>query len=128
MTISVALIEIVVGAAAGNSIGLQLTEWVNFLAGFGAILLTFLAGTEIDPGVVRRHFRSSISIGVVGFLAPYLGVPALRPLRPRLAVAAGADRRHLALHHLGGGGLRGDGRDRLQQDRDSARSSSPPAS
>ena len=73
MAISVALIEIMVGAVAGNLIGLTLTEWVNFLAGFGAILLTFLAGTEIDPQVVRRHFRSSMSIGVVGFVAPYLG-------------------------------------------------------
>ena len=39
VTISVALIEIVVGAFAGNLVGLQITEWVNFLAGFGAILL-----------------------------------------------------------------------------------------
>ena len=38
--ISVALIEIVVGAVAGNLVGLQITDWVNFLAGFGAILLT----------------------------------------------------------------------------------------
>ena len=76
VAISVALIEIMVGALAGNAIGLPLTEWVNFLAGFGAILLTFLAGTEIDPGVVRRHFRSALSIGVVGFFAPYLGVLA----------------------------------------------------
>jgi Kef-type K+ transport system membrane component KefB len=71
---SVALIEIMVGALAGNTVGLHLTEWVNFLAGFGAILLTFLAGTEIDGQVVRKHFWSSMSIGVVGFLAPYLGV------------------------------------------------------
>jgi Kef-type K+ transport system membrane component KefB len=74
VAISVALIEIIVGAIAGNSIGLSLTEWVNFLAGFGAILLTFLAGTEIDGWVVRKHFRSSMSIGLVGFVAPYLGV------------------------------------------------------
>jgi Kef-type K+ transport system membrane component KefB len=76
VAVSVALIEIMVGALAGNAIGLPLTEWVNFLAGFGAIMLTFLAGTEIDPGVVRKHFRSAISIGVVGFFAPYVGVLA----------------------------------------------------
>ena len=76
VAVSVALIEIMVGAVAGNVIGLPLTEWVNFLAGFGAIMLTFLAGTEIDPGVVRKHYRSALSIGVVGFLAPYLGVLA----------------------------------------------------
>lgn len=74
VAVSVALIEIMVGAVAGNVIGLNLTEWVNFLAGFGAILLTFLAGTEIDGRVIRKHFRSSMSIGIVGFLAPYLGV------------------------------------------------------
>ena len=74
LTISVALIEIVIGAVAGNLVGLPLAPWVNFLAGFGAILLTFLAGAEIDPQVVRRNFWSSMTIGIVGFLAPYLGV------------------------------------------------------
>src|SRR6202140_1236563 len=64
------------GAVAGNAIGLDLPHWVNFLAGFGAILLTFLAGTEIDGRVARKHFRSSMSIGVVGFFAPHLGVLA----------------------------------------------------
>ncbi len=53
VAVSVALIGIVVGAFAGNLVGLQITDWVNFLAGFGAILLTFLAGTEIDPRIVR---------------------------------------------------------------------------
>jgi Kef-type K+ transport system membrane component KefB len=76
VAISVALIEIVVGAVAGNLVGLQITDWVNFLSGFGAILLTFLAGTEIDPRIVRKHFWSSMTIGVMGFLAPYLGVLA----------------------------------------------------
>jgi Kef-type K+ transport system membrane component KefB len=74
VAISVALTEIVVGAVAGNLVGLPLAPWVNFLAGFGAILLTFLAGAEIDPDVVRRKFWPSMSIGVVGFLAPYIGV------------------------------------------------------
>jgi Kef-type K+ transport system membrane component KefB len=74
VAISVALIEIVVGAVAGNIVGLPLAPWVNFLAGFGAILLTFLAGAEIDPQVIRRNFWSSMTIGVVGFLAPYIGV------------------------------------------------------
>src|SRR5512134_404745 len=74
--ISVALIEIMVGAIAGNTIGLELAPWVNYLAGFGAILLTFLAGAEIDAAVIRRHVWSSLSIGIVGFLFPYLGVLA----------------------------------------------------
>ncbi len=77
VAVSVALVEIVVGAIAGNLIGLPIAPWVNFLAGFGAILLTFLAGAEIDPTVIRKHFRSSMSIGVVSFFAPFLGVMLL---------------------------------------------------
>jgi len=76
VAVSVALLEIVFGAVAGNVTNLTLTPWVNYLAGLGAILLTFLAGAEIDVKVTRRHFASSMSIGVVGFFAPYLGVLA----------------------------------------------------
>ena len=76
IAMSVALVEIIVGAIAGNIVGLEITQWVNFLAGFGAILLTFLAGTEIDRSVIRKHLGASIGIGVVSFLAPYLGVLA----------------------------------------------------
>jgi Kef-type K+ transport system membrane component KefB len=115
VAISVALIEIVVGAVAGNLIGLQITDWVNFLAGFGAILLTFLAGTEIDPGTIRKHFWSSMTIGVVGFFAPYLGCADLRAFRQRLALAAGADRWHFPFDDFGCGRLCGDDRDRIQQ-------------
>jgi len=74
--ISVALVEIVVGAFAGNLIGLSAASWVSYLAGVGAVLLTFLAGAEIDPVVVRKHFASSMSIGIMGFLAPFFGVLA----------------------------------------------------
>jgi len=76
ISISVALIEICVGAFAGNLLGVTTTEWLNYLAGVGAILLTFLAGAEIDPAVIKKHFWSSVSIGVMGFFAPYLGVLA----------------------------------------------------
>src|SRR6201993_1522765 len=76
IAVSIALLEIIIGAVAGNVIDLTLTPWVNYLAGFGAILLTFLAGAEIDVDVIRRNFGSTMSIGMVGFLAPYLGVLA----------------------------------------------------
>jgi Kef-type K+ transport system membrane component KefB len=73
ITISAALFEIVVGAIAGNTIGLPLTDWISYIAGFGAVVLTFLAGTDIDPHVVKRNFGSSVSIGLMGFFAPYIG-------------------------------------------------------
>lgn len=71
--ISVALIEIGVGVVGGNTIGLPTTPWIDFLASFGAVLLTFLAGAEIDPVSLRRHWKASLSIGFVSFLLPFLG-------------------------------------------------------
>ena len=93
VAISVALIEIMVGAFGGNLLGLTSTPWVNYLAGVGAILLTFLAGAEIDPAVIKKHFWSSTTIGVMGFFAPFCGVlfyiptifadgPGLKPKSP----------------------------------------------
>jgi Kef-type K+ transport system membrane component KefB len=76
VAISVALIEIVVGAFGGNLLGLHVTPWVNYLAGVGSILLTFLAGAEIDPAVVRKHLGVSLGMGLAGFAAPFAGVLA----------------------------------------------------
>jgi Kef-type K+ transport system membrane component KefB len=72
--VSVALIEIVVGVLAGNFFGLHTAPWTDFLATFGAGLLTFLAGAEIDPDSLRRHLKPALAIGAVGFFAPFLGV------------------------------------------------------
>ncbi|AFM24860.1 cation:proton antiporter [Desulfomonile tiedjei] len=75
--ISVALVEICVGVIGGNFLGLDpKTEWISFLAGFGAILLTFLAGAEIEPDVLRKYGKESISIGFLSFLLPFLGAMA----------------------------------------------------
>ena len=74
VAVSIALLEIIIGAVAGNLIPMPLTPWINYLAAFGAILLTFLAGAEIDVNVIKRHFGATMSIGLMGFFAPYLGV------------------------------------------------------
>jgi len=74
--LSVALVEIVVGTVAGNLFDLGATAWVTYLAGVGSILLTFLAGAEVDPVVLRKHFWPSVTIGVMGFVGPFFGVLA----------------------------------------------------
>ena len=71
--VSVALIEIGLGVVGGNLVGLHTTPWIDFLAGFGAVLLTFLAGAEIDPGSLRRHLRISLAIGSISFAIPFAG-------------------------------------------------------
>ena len=47
--ISVALVEIFLGVIGGNFLGFHTTPWIDFLASFGSVLLTFLAGAEIEP-------------------------------------------------------------------------------
>ncbi len=75
--ISVALVEICVGVVGGNFLGLDPhSEWISFLAGFGAILLTFLAGAEIEPDVLRKYGKEALSIGLIAFLLPFLGTMA----------------------------------------------------
>jgi len=75
--ISVALVEICVGVVGGNFLGLDPhTEWISFLAGFGAILLTFLAGAEIETNILRKYGKETLTIGLVAFFLPFLGTMA----------------------------------------------------
>ncbi len=93
--VSVALVEILIGLAAGNmAVGfeggtlqvglaaaqssggqlhhvLQSTEWTNFLALLGSGVLTFLAGAEIDPQSLKTNWRASLLIGVLSFAVPF---------------------------------------------------------
>lgn len=71
--LSVAIIEILVGTIVGT-LGLQPEEWMRFLAGFGGVFLTFLAGTEIDTRLMRERFRESVLLGCCSFLLPFIGV------------------------------------------------------
>jgi len=59
--LSVAIIEIIFGAIAGN-LGLETEEWMTYLASFGGIILTFLAGTEIDTKLMKEKFKESFLI------------------------------------------------------------------
>jgi len=72
LAVSVALVEILVGVMAGNFLGLHTAPWIDFLATFGSGLLTFLAGAEIEPAVLRRHLGPAITIGTVSFAAPFV--------------------------------------------------------
>jgi Kef-type K+ transport system membrane component KefB len=70
--ISVAIVEILIGTIAGN-LGLHPQEWMTYLAGFGGIILTFLAGAEIDTRLMRDKFNESFMIGAFSFIMPFLG-------------------------------------------------------
>jgi Kef-type K+ transport system membrane component KefB len=74
--VSVALVEIFLGVIGGNYLGFQTAPWIDVLAAFGSMMLTFLAGAEIDPVSFRKHLKPSLIIGGLSFLAPFLGAMA----------------------------------------------------
>jgi Kef-type K+ transport system membrane component KefB len=84
LRVSTALTEIVVGTVAqliiGSAVGataLGIDEpWLKFLAGVGAIVLTFLAGAELDPLVFKKKWKEATALGLVGFIFPFLGCAA----------------------------------------------------
>jgi Kef-type K+ transport system membrane component KefB len=71
--VSVAIIEILLGAIAGY-FGLKSENWMLYLASFGGIVLTFLAGTEIDTRIMKEKFKESFLIGTLSFLLPFTGI------------------------------------------------------
>jgi len=85
LKVSMALTEICVGVAAGfvadrffgpNVLGANV-DWLKFLAASGAVLLTFLAGAELEPSVLRAKWREVTVVGLFGFIAPFLGCAAV---------------------------------------------------
>lgn len=84
LRIATALSEISVGMFAQLIIGALLApllpsvnaDWIKFLAGTGAVLITFLAGAELDPDVFKRKWKEATGIGLIGFFAPFLGCAA----------------------------------------------------
>ncbi|WP_136419071.1 cation:proton antiporter [Herbaspirillum sp. ST 5-3] len=85
LRIATALSEIVVGTVAQLFIGALIggavlgtdESWIRFLSGTGAIVLTFLAGAELDPAVFRSKWKEASAIGLIGFFAPFLGCAAV---------------------------------------------------
>lgn len=65
--------QLVIGALIGRSLLQTDTTWIQFLSGTGAVILTFLAGAELDPAVFRLRWREASGVGLIGFLIPFLG-------------------------------------------------------
>src|SRR5471030_1866339 len=84
LRVATALSEIVVGTIAQLFIGALVgtsvlgadQTWIKFLSGTGAIVLTFLAGADLDPVVFRRNWKEAVAVGSVSFLLPFLGCTA----------------------------------------------------
>jgi len=70
--LSVSVIEIVLGVVLGNTLSLSTPGWLVYLATFGSVVLTFLAGAEVDPGEFRATWRGSVLMGGLSFAAPFV--------------------------------------------------------
>jgi len=85
LKMSMALMEICIGVIAGCAITYiynsdilkENSEWVKFIAGAGAIILTFLAGAELDPVSLKTKLKESSIVGLIGFFAPFIGCALL---------------------------------------------------
>ena len=81
LKISIALMEIIVGTIIGfaafqmgyfDKLSLN-ADWLKFCTGLGAMLLTFLAGAELNPDVMKAKIKEVSIIGIIGFAAPFIG-------------------------------------------------------
>ena len=123
--VSTALSEIIVGTVAQLIIGaffgagglLGSTQWITFLAGTGAIVLTFLAGAELDPVIFKTKWKEALRRRAGRLHRSVSRLHAGRPLPPRLDACAQLAVRRGAFHDLRGRGLCGHAGTRLQRHR-----------
>ena len=70
--LSASILEMGAGLIGGNLVGLSSAPWMDFMAGFGGVVLTFLAGTEVEPAILRKKMKESVLIGLASFVFPWL--------------------------------------------------------
>ena len=68
--------QLIIGAVVGHAILGTDESWVKFLSGLGAIVLTFLAGAELDPAVFKLKWREAAAVGLASFSCPFVGCAA----------------------------------------------------
>jgi len=68
--------QLIIGAAIGSAVLGTDESWVKFLSGLGAIVLTFLAGAELDPQVFKLKWKEAASVGLASFFFPFFGCTA----------------------------------------------------
>ena len=67
--------QLVIGSFAGAEALSAKASWIAFLAGTGAIVLTFLAGAELDPDVFRSKWKESAAVGLVATIIGSAVIP-----------------------------------------------------
>lgn len=69
--------QLIIGALVGTAVLGADESWIRFLSGAGAIVLTFLAGAELDPAVFKLKWKEATGLGILAFFAPFFGCAAI---------------------------------------------------
>jgi len=72
--VSSSIFEVLAGILIANVLGITVASWLDFLGTFGGLVLTFLAGAEVEFILLRKQAKQSFGLGTVAFLAPLIGI------------------------------------------------------
>jgi glutathione-regulated potassium-efflux system ancillary protein KefC len=70
-------LEIVAGIFLVALLGFTLPAGTDSIITLGGLFIVFLAGFETGLGFLSRNLRRALTVGLAGFLAPFLGIFAL---------------------------------------------------
>jgi Kef-type K+ transport system membrane component KefB len=104
LRVSSAILEV----SAGIALAALLPEigslhWVEFLGHVGMLALMFTAGFEVNPRIVRRAWKGSLSVGALSLALPFTGVFLVAhflvglPIMPSAVIGIGLSTTSLAL-------------------------------
>ena len=72
--ISSSIFEVAAGVIVANVIGFSLPSWLDLFGTFGGLVLTFLAGAEVEFVLLKSKAKESLAIGTMAFVAPLIGI------------------------------------------------------
>lgn len=78
--ISSSIIEVGMGILLANVFLVKIESWLEFLATFGGLTLTFLAGAEVESALLKKKAKESGIIGSLAFIAPLIAEVAFLSL------------------------------------------------
>jgi Kef-type K+ transport system membrane component KefB len=72
--VSSSIFEVFAGVILANLLHVEMSSWLEFLGTFGGLILTFLAGAEVEFALLKSKAKESFVLGTMAFLAPLIGV------------------------------------------------------